>query len=720
MVAGAMVALAACQQIQLPSDQCGPSDESVTPEGREVVLKAVAPGATKVKIDGLNLLWDNDDFISVCDGPDLTGYTTYKNVPFECVDANGSSATFIGKLSYHRGGDVIAFYPGDPDVVFPYPDTVKMWRREFQRLAEDTGMDREMFWMVAQGTDELYFKPVVGVLKFRLAQDDIASLEFVFDGVSQGDAEVTVYNMHKDVPSAEIQDTWNQSSNSVFVYPGGEDQVGARQTACFQKDKDYYLSVLPGTATSVKVLATKYEEYPTHLASKYSRVKSTRTLEIQPGVMNNLGALNFTKWFDEPIKDVTFPEMEGDTYLIWSDSPYFYCEQPYTSYCFADPAVARPALGIRSENPAVATVDGMWVYPAGLGETDITMWYPASAASPEEALESKTYHFVVRNAFSGGLLYNFEPYTYWDGTTALSGFVTCARALGFSLQTSLNWPNLNIGTTYYDGRDVVVPAAVRVGYNMYRVAGLYDAAFEDASPVSISFEEGPEYIGNYVFSNCQTRLIRLPASIRSVGSFGVLTNPYTSVQFADGRESNGYLTIDGYGVYAREKYFFANRGVQELVVPDGIKWITDGAISFTDCYSVELPASVNTVWYFNFCNYYGQSSYGTILNQLKVSCTAQDFDYAFRMMKEDVDLLFYYFDRNQTNLNRTTLIVSYPRSDTQFRADWDAYVSEKLAQIEAGTLESRKWFSGVRFEPTDSAEGNIKPFEPGVNYEDWQ
>lgn len=722
IAAGTLFALAACNRIEAPAPE-GP-EAPASQGGREVVLKAIAPGTTKVFMDGYNILWEADDRIGVLDGMNPNCYREF--VPFECRDINGNTATFSGTLNYYESGPVFAFYPYNPDCWVDDGGSVQLYRSGFQCISPDTGLDRESMWMTSYGDGYMYFEPIVGAAKFRVAQEGITSLTFTFEGAPQRTCSTSVIISHFDTsPVVDFPESDPLSYNITVEPEWREDDINA---PTFKKDKDYYISLMPGTAKGVRVVATRQTPYPTHIQTDYSLTKSAATYDIQAGKMKNFGTLNFTRWYDEPIGDINFPRVNGDINLLLAEGYDFEIttEAPYTRFSFFDTSLpVYPNFGIRSENTSVAAVRGFDVIPMGMGETDITVWYPGSANGPEWAIDSRTYHVKVQKAFVNDVTYQITPFAITEGQTEPAAFVYSDEVVRTAYHDYYGW-DLD-----YDGEFVTIPASITAGGQTFKVAGLANYAFRDTRPYCVSFDDGPVIIMGEAFSNSYVHLLGLPPTLKTIGSFGPLLDPDVSVFFNDKRSSNGYFTIDKNGLYSSEVFYLADRigpastaissdYKNEIVVPEGIKEISNYAFLFTNCNKVVLPSTLNDFGNVgNFCRRFQQYYFGRTLEQLVTRSTAQAFD-EFTWWLDDPqggEYNFCYDAERTFALYYTDLVVVYPAGNEQFLGDWQEYVSGKMAAIAEGTLPSRKWFNSVIFISEAELGGNVAPLEDGPAYQ---
>ena len=131
-----------------------------------------------------------------------------------------------------------------------------------------------------------------------------------------------------------------------------------------------------------------------------------------------------------------------------------------------------------------------------------------------------------------------------------------------------------------------------------------DFAFQDCNIESINLPAGLKKIGNCAFSGTDLQSIDIPASVTEMGSAVFLNCFYDIALNITDLKAWCNISFGGY-LQGRLKLFLNGKEVKNLVIPDGVKTIGDGAFGgFFNLESVVIPAGVERIGdYAFYCDY---------------------------------------------------------------------------------------------------------------------
>ena len=178
----------------------------------------------------------------------------------------------------------------------------------------------------------------------------------------------------------------------------------------------------------------------------------------------------------------------------------------------------------------------------------------------------------------------------------------------------------------YSG-DIVIPETVQYGGVTYKVTTIGQWAFHDNWDVtsvtlpktittiednafdgainipSINLPEGLKKIGNCAFEGTHLQSINIPSSLTELGSSVFYDCDDVEVYITD-LKAWCNISFGGY-LQGRLKLFLNGKEVKNLVIPDGVKTIGDGAFGgFFNLESVVIPAGVERIGdYAFYCDY---------------------------------------------------------------------------------------------------------------------
>ena len=128
-----------------------------------------------------------------------------------------------------------------------------------------------------------------------------------------------------------------------------------------------------------------------------------------------------------------------------------------------------------------------------------------------------------------------------------------------------------------------------------------DFAFQDCNIESINLPAGLMKIGNCAFSGTDLQSIDIPASVTEMGSAVFLNCFYDIEVNITDLKAWCNISFGGY-LRGRLKLILNGEEVTNLVIPDGVKTIGDGAFGgFIDLKSVVIPAGVEKIGEDAFC-----------------------------------------------------------------------------------------------------------------------
>lgn len=129
--------------------------------------------------------------------------------------------------------------------------------------------------------------------------------------------------------------------------------------------------------------------------------------------------------------------------------------------------------------------------------------------------------------------------------------------------------------------NVVIPSNVET---------IGDSAFSTTNLKSVTIPEGVKYIGQRAFYNNKLTSITIPSSVTHIGMAAFNTNkiPYDELAFIYQRRSDGSIDDTTLLSYAGAK-------TTNIVVPENVTTIADGAFSYTSIESISLPSNLRTI-----------------------------------------------------------------------------------------------------------------------------
>lgn len=678
---------------------CEAAREEMPETGKNnLTITACLGDRTKVLIDGLNIEWTDGDEIDVTYSFHTHGGTTRMKLSTH----NGSKGTFTSDIDGDSKDlvDLRAVYE---------PDGVQAWFSEYGsfnfciyrndvQFLGDYNLDMGQMTLYGEGLETIYFKPMTGVFKFSVAEEDICELDFDFKGVDSFGTTVTAAVFDNDTVWEYAPGT---SSLRVVRADGG----------FFHPGEDYYISVLPSDISGITVKAIKAEDG----ILSYARKSSSSGVSIAAGQLCNLGTIQFTNWQNEDFYDIEYPEFENNTIdLLYNDQSMDFASDFVPETADVTTTLPLPTafiqFGCHVEDESVAKCEDSIVRATGIGTTSLTVYYPADGPV-EDAVYKHTYTVNVNKAVVDGICYVFRNHSFASGGgEILSAFVT-EPTFGIAAEETTGW---------YDYKNIYIGSDVIVGDESYPVAGIGFRAFAGSEVNTVFIAEGVEEIGCDAFNFSNAQQIILPTTINKVDNtgnpFGYMRNPQCEIRFnymdgADGSvEDNGYMHASWDGVWAGEYYMFAPKYCWELRIPDHITVILMGAISFnTGCYALYIPKGVYFAQTINN-NYYNGYSSGELFQELHVEWDRLYFLIAFY---SNITTSFKDAQQKSTVLKGTDLYVYYPDGDEKFLHEWKEFIAEKEAALEAGTLDPKLWFKSVTLVKRSEFGGNINPIDDG-------
>lgn len=701
--AAAAAALASCKTLDADLAE-EPGNES-----REVVIRAVTGGDTKVWIDGVNLLWNDSDQLLVADGPEFIGVLSgsYIGQTFNARNVDGNFAEFVGNIQFNKTDELVAFYPPEANPRFwgsadSGCDHITLKSNRRQELSDETGLDHSQFWLFAKGTEELRFFPAVGLLKFRVAEAGINSIE-VNVGTIIFNNPVSIYPTGTGQYGGLIMsDVAYDQTSTVELFPENGDS--------FIPDKDYYICCVPSDRIhNIKVTAWKN--------GLQSGLKSSASLNLKAGDLCNLGTFRFRGWYDTPMMDVDYPEM-GDIEMLYRLNSILYpleCNNPLiqTGPFRIEPQIVNGtpgknyAYGFKSSNPGVASVDQYGEVTArGIGETTITAWYPASCTDPEKAMSSHTYKVRVRYACIDGYSYRWELDE--DGNLMPEAIFTNSE---FD-------PQYDRGTGWsqkrrYEGRisytECRIPDEIAIAGKVFQVTAVDPRALSGNTNLEVLYVgDNVTKIGFQAFANLPNlRQIHLPANLMELGDMPFAnTTGITSVDDC----TNSFFSFDPeyMAVYENDRYVSGKclvlackaDGNDELVIQDGTRIIDPWAVqNISNVWTLRIPES---------CCYVGKPNFP--LPNCRYVYVSTGLDNIVEWFTRGGNV-FPGFD-GLTDLSDITLFVGgqTPEEVARIRQ----YDAEKIAERHQ-MPDYPEWFRAVVFE--DSRNSGIKPLTPVEDYQ---
>lgn len=159
-------------------------------------------------------------------------------------------------------------------------------------------------------------------------------------------------------------------------------------------------------------------------------------------------------------------------------------------------------------------------------------------------------------------------------------------------------------------KEIVVPNAVEYKGRTFRVIGIGSSAFagRGGEITDIKIEEGVEYIGNGVFSDCKSLLnIQIPNSIKTIGNYA-FSNCVSLKEvklpencdlglgvFKDCWELNSVVLSND--IQEIPKYMFENCwALKSIEIPETVRSIGYNAFYRAGLVSINIPASVEEIY----------------------------------------------------------------------------------------------------------------------------
>ncbi len=236
---------------------------------------SVENDGTKTSLsDGRRVVWDSTDEISV--------FSAGQNNRFalSSYDATSGIAVFTGKAE--PSSSYCALYPYMAGASFEKGALSLEFPSRQNAVAE--GFDPAAAVTVAKSYNtEFLFSQVGSLIGFTLGNENVKSVTFSADQNLAGKISVTVKepaNGKRQAPEVTVTEGVNH------VTLNGD----------FQANTMYYISVLPGTYTGIKVEVTDAD-------GNMGRLSNSNTLVVKRAAAVKIGRINITKWIRSYVLD---------------------------------------------------------------------------------------------------------------------------------------------------------------------------------------------------------------------------------------------------------------------------------------------------------------------------------------------------------------------------------------------------------------------------------
>lgn len=310
--AAAALLLASCQKENSTADMITP-EVSENQDAGMSVIKVTAPATKVATVDGINLLWDNGDKISLFTRMWNEGASKYDaswcnyNSSLEAPSAN---ATFVKDASDEKYPD---YSSGKYLAVYVKGATVVTQSRNYNTqlaLNKDVkvknGGDFASSILYATSDDNQFiFSHVVSYLKFTVDNNTSPFKKLVVTPIKESEYITSRY-LIDFVNVATVSVTPKNNNGSLYTQTSRTLTVTTNDGAAFAPGT-YYIAVSPETYSEGLELSFDNGESKTSL--------KTATLEMKPGDVGDLGTfgfLNFPSSPDTPTPPPTEPSEPSD------------------------------------------------------------------------------------------------------------------------------------------------------------------------------------------------------------------------------------------------------------------------------------------------------------------------------------------------------------------------------------------------------------------------
>ena len=238
------------------------------PQGEAIVLEAtIEDASTKVAFDNLVLTWEPGD--NICVIPD--SHIGSKNVFTNVSASPGKTARFEGSVIYQPDEVFYAFYPNETDFRMSANNRILAFSKTQTVPAE--GVDRSHLLLWGEGRYSLNFRPLVGLLKFVVADEGV---DMLILAPYDGSVNLSYESTYASITIKEDGTTENEFGvPRMTVYPS---------EGTFVPGKPYYVACLPFELNGICIMTGKGDKY-------YSK-SSSKPLKVEAGKVYSLGTFS--------------------------------------------------------------------------------------------------------------------------------------------------------------------------------------------------------------------------------------------------------------------------------------------------------------------------------------------------------------------------------------------------------------------------------------------